>query len=284
MDLLTSVTRSALLAASVFAQVFLAGAALAQAPGASAPQNTPEASVTSQSEREYIRPQQFRLTPPGPCSSELQASVRLSGTVYDARHPERSLAVLATPSTHKTGVYRCGARWGALRILEVRPRAVLVGSDTDSPCWLPMTRPNAPAAAPATAPKQRERSSRRRAAFTSDELEQSIQMIRPDVYRVDRALLDKAFARAAQISRTTRTRTVEVRGAPVGMSITSLPQGGLFEHLGLKRGDVLKTLNGFQVASLDGMLKAKTQLGSASRLSLSVVRGGKPMTLEYRLH
>ena len=212
------------------------------------------------------------------CSPELQAQVRLTGTIYDDRHPERSLAILGGSSARKA-VYRCGSRWGQLQILEVHPRAVLVASASDGPCWLRMTRPAARPGTPAPPPR-----TTRRNAFSSTELEHSIQKVQSNVYRVDRSLLERAFSRASALAGSTRTRTIQQHGAAVGLMLTRIASGGLFESLGLKRGDTLKTLNGFQVASVEGMLKAKTQLTAAPRLSLALVRGGRQMTIEYRLY
>ena len=211
------------------------------------------------------------------CGPELQAQVRLTGTIYDDRHPERSLAILGGPSARRAAVYRCGSRWGQLQILEVHPRAVLVASSSDGPCWLRMTR-TARTSTPAPARPAR------RNAFSSTELEHSIQKVQSNVYRVDRSLLERAFSRAGALAGSTRTRTIQQHGAAVGLMLTRLAAGGLFEAIGLKRGDMLKTLNGFQVASLEGMLKAKTQLTEAPRLSLALVRGGRQLTIEYRLY
>lgn len=213
------------------------------------------------------------------CSPELQAQIRLTGTIYDDRHPERSLAILGGAAARKA-VYRCGSRWGQLQILEVHPRAVLVASATDGPCWLRMTRPARISSSPAAPPVR----PARRNAFSSTELEHSIQKVQSNVYRVDRSLLERAFSRASALASSTRTRTIQQHGAAVGLMFTRIASGGLFESLGLKRGDTLKTLNGFQVASVEGMLEAKTQLTSAPRLSLALVRGGRQMTIEYRLY
>jgi hypothetical protein len=46
---------------------------------------------------------------------------------------------------------------------------------------------------------------------------------------------------------------------------------------------MLKTFNGFSLTSLDGALRAQKQLLAASRLSLLVMRQGKPVALEYHL-
>ena len=218
---------------------------------------------------------------PEECNAQLQSNVRLSGTVYNSKRPERSLAILGIPSARRgTAVYRCGSRVGTYRLLEVRPRAVLLSAESVTPCWLRMTRGPAPKPK-LPAPK---RSSSRTGAFTSAELDQSIQRLQPNVYSVERALIDRAIGRASTIARRTRARPVQQHGAVVGLSLQRLPRDGLLSRLGLRRGDLLKTVNGFQIASIDGMLRARTQLASAPRLSLALVRGGQQITIEYRLH
>jgi type II secretory pathway component PulC len=236
-------------------------------------------------EREYIV-QAPMVHRPSACDAE-QNLVRLAGTVYDARHPERSMAMIGPVGSTVTSVYRAGSRYGGFELLEVRPHAVLLTRDReDSPCWLKMMRPNpnapppVPAAAPAPPPVDKKE---RRKAFTNEELTQNIQQLGPGVYRVNRTMLDLALARAPKLARTTRTKTVKQHGMPTGMALRSIESGGLFEHLGLKKGDVLKTVNGFDMSSVDGMLSARTQLSSAPHLSLALTRGGQPVTLEYRV-
>jgi general secretion pathway protein C len=207
--------------------------------------------------------------------------------VYDARHPERSMAMLGPSNSPATSVYRPGSRYGTLELLEVRPHAVLLSSDREeSPCWLKMERPNPnapPPAAPAPAPEQQKPKREKKKAFTEEELKQGIQQVGPGVYRVNRSVLDQALARAPLLARSIRTRTKKRHGAAIGVSLTKIEEGGLFDHLGLKKGDVLKTVNGFDMSSIDGMLSARTQLSAAPQLSLSLMRGGQPMTLEYRV-
>jgi len=223
------------------------------------------------------------VAPPKPdtCGAEFQSRVRLSGTLYNARHPERSMAMLGAASSRETAVYRTGSSIGDYRLLEVRPRAVLLGTEHDSPCWLRMARVSPRAPEP---PRESRKKKSQRTAFSREELDQSIQRLRDDVYRVDRKLIEQAIARAAILAKRTRTRTVQDHGVPVGLSLVRIPGSGLLSALGLRRGDVLKTLNGLQVASLDGMLRARTQLASAPRLSLALLRDGRQITLEYQLH
>jgi type II secretory pathway component PulC len=238
-------------------------------------------------EREYVTPAPI-VNRPGPCQPEMQARIRIAGTVYDARHPERSMVMLGAASSPNTAVYRQGSRYGSLELLEVRPHAVLLSSDHEaSPCWLRMMRPDPNAATPAhsasaAAPKAESKRESNK-AFSEEELQQGIRQLGPGVYQVSRSILEHALARAPKLARTTRTKTVKKNGTAVATTLARIERGGLFEHLGLKKGDVLKTVNGFDMSSVDGLLSARTQLGSAKRLSLALTRGGQPMTLEYRV-
>jgi len=238
-------------------------------------------------EREYIvRPPVVNR--PGPCQPEMQAHIRVTGTVYDARRPERSMAMLGPASAPTTALYRPGSKYGQLEILEVRPHAVLLSGDReDSPCWLRMMRPNpnAPPPAPAAGSDEQKSESKRESkkAFTAEELQQGIRQLGPGVYQVSRSILERALARVPKLARTTRTKTIKKNGVPVAVSLKRIERGGLFEHLGLKKGDELKAVNGFDMSSIDGMLSARTQLSSAKRLSLALTRDGQPVTLEYRV-
>jgi hypothetical protein len=237
-------------------------------------------------EREYIAGPPA-VNRPGPCQPEMQAHIRVTGTVYDARRPERSMAMLGAASSPTTALYRPGSKYGQLEILEVRPHAVLLSGDReDSPCWLRMMRPNpnAPPPAPAASGEQKSESKREsKKAFTTEELQQGIRQLGPGVYQVSRSILERALARVPKLARTTRTKTIKKDGVPVAVSLKRIERGGLFEHLGLKKGDELKAVNGFDMSSIDGMLSARTQLSSAKRLSLALTRDGQPVTLEYRV-
>lgn len=219
------------------------------------------------------------------CQSELQAEVRLSGTVYDSERPDRSLAILGKPSSSDTAVYRAGARLGALRLLAVHPTAVLFGSVEGDACWLRMSRIEPGGQAPKKKEKAAEQAKdKSKTPFSKEELDRGIQRHGDGQFNVDRGLLQTAIARMPQLAKGMRAKVVKKNGEPVGLAIRKLPKDGILARLGVKRGDVLKTINGFQVGSIDGMLTARSALSTAKRLSLAIEREGKPVTLEYSVH
>jgi hypothetical protein len=77
--------------------------------------------------------------PPDPADESTIAAcktdLRLSGSVYDAKNPERSLAVFEVPSSHASAVYRLGSRAGLYELVAVVPRGVILRS-SEGECWL----------------------------------------------------------------------------------------------------------------------------------------------------
>lgn len=212
-----------------------------------------------------------------------ETQIRIGGSVYHEKKPARSWALLYPPASKRGGVYRPGMRIDAYRVVAIEPRGILL-QGRDELCWLRL----APAldSPPARRPPQPARPKRSRtasAAFTRDELARGVQKIQAQSYVVQRSLVREALARAPRIARSTRTRFVGSRAQPKGMQLRSLARDGLLESLGLRRADVLKTLNGFSLTTPDGILGARGQVQNAQRLSLSIERKGKALTLEYRI-
>ena len=58
-------------------------------------------------------------------------------------------------------------------------------------------------------------------------------------------------------------------------------RGSLAGRLGLENGDAVRTLNGYDVTDLDGLLGALPQLGEASHLTVAVERRGRPVAIDY---
>ena len=65
-----------------------------------------------------------------------------------------------------------------------------------------------------------------------------------------------------------------------GMKILSVKRGSIFSKLGLRRGDVLKKINGMELDVRKGF-EIFNALKGESHLSLDLMRGGQPTTLEY---
>ncbi|HEY2734011.1 MAG TPA: hypothetical protein VGI70_08500 [Polyangiales bacterium] len=215
-----------------------------------------------------------------------QTEIRVSGTLYDATNPAHSFAMLQLDGADPRGaVYRVGSLIGAFVLIAVEPRGIRL-RDERGDCWLRLVGASAPRsnrAAPTRLRSPARRAPTRASAFSAAELEHGIRTVAANGFEVERALLTKAVARAAQIMQTMRLQQEFRHGEASGLIVQRIPEAGLMHHLGLRRGDVLRAFNGLPLTSLDGLLRAQNQLANAPRLSLLLMRDGRPTTLDYRL-
>lgn len=70
-------------------------------------------------------------------------------------------------------------------------------------------------------------------------------------------------------------------GKSVGIKMFGIRPGSCVAELGFKNGDSLRRINGHSVASPDDALETYTRLRGAKRVSVDIVRAGKPTTLVY---
>jgi len=67
-----------------------------------------------------------------------------------------------------------------------------------------------------------------------------------------------------------------------GMKILSVKKGSIFSKLGMRRGDVLKKINGMELDVKKGF-EIFSQLKDSKSISLDLIRQGQPTTLEYEI-
>jgi general secretion pathway protein C len=69
-------------------------------------------------------------------------------------------------------------------------------------------------------------------------------------------------------------------GKTVAVGLRGVRDGSLLYSLGLRDGDELHSINGFDISDPEGALTAYAKLRTADHLTISVVRGGKPMSID----
>jgi type II secretion system protein C len=82
------------------------------------------------------------------------------------------------------------------------------------------------------------------------------------------------------------SQAMVVPNAGGGFLVREVQPGGMYEKLGVRVGDVIRSVNGQPVNTMDDVMKVYQQLGglqSAGSVSLEVMRGGRSEQLHYRL-
>jgi len=83
--------------------------------------------------------------------------------------------------------------------------------------------------------------------------------------------------------RSVRVVPEQKNGKLVGIRLFGIKPGSLLSTLGLKNGDRLESVNGFEVANPKEALEAYARLRTAQRLHVRLERSGKPLELDLNI-
>ena len=138
-------------------------------------------------------------------------------------------------------------------------------------------------AAPKAKVASKPRPSRQRRGALPDDIASKIQRVSETELNVDRSAVDMILEQQATLLRGARITPVQKGGQLVGVRLNRVRTGTLLDTLGLKNGDTLRSINGFELTDPQKALEAYARLRAANRLSLAVERGGKPMTIDVNI-
>jgi len=101
---------------------------------------------------------------------------------------------------------------------------------------------------------------------------------------VDRSLLNHYAENMDDIYKNIGIREIKKGGAIQGFSITFIRRGSPFAKLGLKRGDIIKTINGVEINSYNAAFETYKNIGKIENLTMVIKRGKEEMELEYEIN
>lgn len=130
-------------------------------------------------------------------------------------------------------------------------------------------------------PKRRPRRKRSRSSVPKA-IGDKITKVGPSEYTIERSAFEEVLQRQTELMRQTRIRPVRKDGKVVGLRVR-VRKGTLLDAIGLQNGDVISSINGFDLTNPQKALEAYGRLEQADSLSLSFERKGKKETLEYRI-
>lgn len=102
-------------------------------------------------------------------------------------------------------------------------------------------------------------------------------------WAVDQKAVLHALDNIGSVLTDARLTPVSSKDGAEGFLVNEIKPGGLFDALGLKNGDILKRVNGFEVTSPEKAIQVLTALRGESTIDLDVVRDGKKSNFHYEI-
>jgi general secretion pathway protein C len=173
-------------------------------------------------------------------------------------------------------LYRLGNTVESKTVDSIYPEAVFLKASNGSLCSLTMFKSAVP-------PPPKPAAAVEAPSSGDAEMDKGIKQQSETKYSVQRSLVDKLLQNQAELMRSARVVPHEENGRVVGVKLYGIRKTSLFGKLGLQNGDMLRTINGFDMGSPDSALEAYAKLRTASNLSLAIVRRGNAVTMEYNI-
>jgi len=101
---------------------------------------------------------------------------------------------------------------------------------------------------------------------------------------VDRSLLEHYAKNMDDIYKNIGITEVKEGDTLKGFKITFVRRGSPFAKLGVKRGDIIKSINGQKIDSYNAAFETYKNIGNVENLTLVIQRGKEEMELEYEIN
>jgi general secretion pathway protein C len=129
----------------------------------------------------------------------------------------------------------------------------------------------------------RKTASRRRRRRRNTKYDKGIKKIGKHRYEIERKLVNEFLSNAAMAGRGAKIIPNMRNGKSDGFRIYAIRPYSIFGKLGIRNGDVIRSINNQDITSPDKALELYTKLRGASHLTVSVTRRNKPVTLHYTI-
>jgi general secretion pathway protein C len=73
------------------------------------------------------------------------------------------------------------------------------------------------------------------------------------------------------------------KGAVEGFLVTEIRPRGIMDAIGLKNGDILKRVNGYELTSPERAVQVLTALKGQTSFKIDIVRGGQNLSFGYEV-
>jgi len=102
-------------------------------------------------------------------------------------------------------------------------------------------------------------------------------------YTLDRKMLDKQLADISKLQQEARVVPHYQDNQYQGFKLVGVRPGSLYRAIGIRSGDIVKSVNGTAIDSPTKALELFEQLKSSSNIAVEIERRGQPKTLTYSI-
>lgn len=110
-----------------------------------------------------------------------------------------------------------------------------------------------------------------------------IKLVAPGRYEVERAKLNEQLANLDSLINQARVIPHYIQGKPAGFKVVGVRANSIFRSLGLKSGDVLKSVGGEELTSINKALGLFEKLKGSDEVSLGLERLGGAQNLTFTM-
>ena len=202
-------------------------------------------------------------------------SVRLYGTVTTSP-PQFSWAIMSKDEANAPQeIFRIGDDvYGEGTLRKVRRKEVVVALEDGTEVVVPLYEGEQSETRVA-------RTSRSSRSEEEQELGSSIRKIGENRYEIDSSEIQLAMNNIDKLAREARIVPSFKDGNTVGFKVFRIKPNSFYKKLGLRNGDVITAINGFEINSTEKALQLYQMLRTEKNLNLEITRRGQPITLEY---
>jgi general secretion pathway protein C len=102
-------------------------------------------------------------------------------------------------------------------------------------------------------------------------------------YAIDRSVRDTVFGDASEIMKSLVVRPEKQGDEVVGIRLVGVRPDSVLGAIGLEGGDVLRSVNGYELTAPEKLLDAYAHLATATKLRVVITRGGRLLELDYEI-
>lgn len=115
------------------------------------------------------------------------------------------------------------------------------------------------------------------------ELARGIRCTAPGQCVIRRALVDRVLADSEELANAARLVPAIVDGKPAGFKVFAVRAGSWLDRLGVRNGDLLQSINRYDLTTPEQALLAYMSLRNETRFVVRIVRRGEPQTLSFEI-